>query len=33
MKGARINFLQEVATPLETRNMLAEMVRQASLRA
>jgi putative heme iron utilization protein len=29
LKGARINFLHEVATPLETRKMLVEMVRQA----
>lgn len=29
MKGARINFLQEVATPQETRTQLVEMVRQA----
>ena len=29
IKGARINFLREVATPLETRKMLVEMVRQA----
>jgi hypothetical protein len=29
MKGTRINFPQEVATPLETRAALVEMVRQA----
>ena len=29
MKGARINFLREVATPQETRKALVEMVRQA----
>lgn len=29
MKGARINFRREVATPMETRTMLVEMVRQA----
>jgi putative heme iron utilization protein len=29
MKGARINFLREVATALETRTVLVEMVRQA----
>jgi heme iron utilization protein len=29
MKGARINFLYEVATPKETRTVLVEMVRQA----
>jgi putative heme iron utilization protein len=29
MKGARINFLREVATPQETRKVLVEMVRQA----
>jgi hypothetical protein len=29
MKGARINFPQEVATPNETRTVLVEMVRQA----
>ena len=29
MKGARINFLQEVVTPEETRQVLVEMVRQA----
>ena len=28
MKGARINFLHEVATPQETREVLVEMVRQ-----
>jgi putative heme iron utilization protein len=29
VKGARINFLREVATPQETRAVLVEMVRQA----
>jgi hypothetical protein len=29
MKGARINFLHEVSTPQETRQVLVEMVRQA----
>jgi putative heme iron utilization protein len=29
MRGARINFLHEVATPKETRTVLVEMVRQA----
>lgn len=29
MKGARINFLHEVATPQETRKVLVEMVREA----
>jgi len=29
MKGVRINFLHEVATPKETRTVLVEMVRQA----
>jgi len=29
MKGVRINFLREVATPMETRTVLVEMVRQA----
>ena len=29
MKGARINFPREVATPMETRTVLVEMVRQA----
>lgn len=29
MRGARINFLHEVATPAETRKVLVEMVRQA----
>jgi hypothetical protein len=33
MKGARINFLREVATSHETRNMLVEMVRQSRLEA
>jgi putative heme iron utilization protein len=33
MKGARINFLSEVATADKTRNMLVEMVRQARLEA
>ncbi len=28
MKGARINFPHEVATPQETRKVLVEMVRQ-----
>jgi putative heme iron utilization protein len=28
MKGARINFLREVSTPAETRQVLVEMVRQ-----
>jgi hypothetical protein len=31
MKGARINFLHEVATPEEARKVLVEMVRQARL--
>jgi heme iron utilization protein len=29
MKGARVAFLSEVSTPLETRNVLVEMVQQA----
>ncbi|MGB6676999.1 MAG: hypothetical protein WBE44_09940 [Terriglobales bacterium] len=29
MKGARINFPREVATPKDTRTVLVEMVRQA----
>ena len=29
MKGARINFLREVATPQEAREVLVEMVREA----
>ena len=29
MKGARINFLREVATALEARQVLVEMVQQA----
>jgi len=29
MKGARINFLRDVTTPLETRKVLVEMVRKA----
>jgi len=29
MKGVRINFTHEVATPMETRTVLVEMVRQA----
>jgi len=29
MKGVRINFPREVATPMETRTVLVEMVRQA----
>ena len=33
MKGARINFLSEVATAGKTRDMLVEMVRQARLEA
>jgi hypothetical protein len=28
IKGARINFLREVATPQETRKVLVEMVQQ-----
>jgi heme oxygenase (biliverdin-IX-beta and delta-forming) len=32
VKGARINFLHEVATPQETRTVLVEMVRQARIR-
>lgn len=32
MKGTRINFLNEVATPQETRQVLVEMVRQARTR-
>jgi heme iron utilization protein len=31
MKGARINFLSEVATADKARNMFVEMVRQARL--
>jgi len=30
MKGVRINFPREVATPMETRTVLVEMVRQAT---
>ncbi len=33
MKGARINFLREVAAPQETRAVLVEMVRQAKTTA
>jgi len=33
IKGARVNFLHEVATPQETRTVLVEMVRQAKIRA
>ena len=33
MKGARINFLHEVATPQDTRAVLVEMVRQARARS
>jgi len=29
VKGTRINFLHEVATPQDTRAVLVEMVRQA----
>ena len=29
MKGVRVNFLREVSTPMETRTVLVEMVRQA----
>jgi hypothetical protein len=29
IKGARVNFLREVATALETRKVLVEMVQQA----
>jgi putative heme iron utilization protein len=32
VKGARINFLHEVATPQDTRMVLVEMVRQAKVR-
>jgi hypothetical protein len=32
VKGARINFLREVATPQDTRAVLVEMVRQARAR-
>ncbi len=32
VKGARINFLREVATPQDTRAVLVEMVRQARTR-
>jgi hypothetical protein len=32
VKGARINFLHEVATPQDTRAVLVEMVRQAKTR-
>jgi putative heme iron utilization protein len=32
IKGARINFLHEVATPQDTRAVLVEMVRQAKAR-
>jgi len=32
VKGARINFLREVATPQDTRAVLVEMVRQAKTR-
>ena len=33
VKGARINFLHEVATPQDTRAVLVEMVRQARARS
>jgi hypothetical protein len=33
VKGARINFLHEVATPQDTRAVLVEMVRQARTRS
>jgi putative heme iron utilization protein len=33
VKGARINFLHEVATPQDTRAVLVEMVRQAKVRS
>jgi putative heme iron utilization protein len=33
VKGARINFLREVATPQDTRAVLVEMVRQAKKRS
>jgi hypothetical protein len=33
VKGARINFLHEVATPQDTRSVLVEMVRQARTRS
>jgi putative heme iron utilization protein len=33
VKGARINFLREVATPQDTRAVLVEMVRQAKERS
>ncbi len=33
MKGARVNFLREVATPQDTRAVLVEMVRQAKAKA
>jgi putative heme iron utilization protein len=33
IKGARINFLHELATPQETRTVLVEMVRQAKMRS
>jgi hypothetical protein len=33
VKGARINFLHEVATPQDTRTVLVEMVRQARQKA
>ncbi len=33
VKGARVNFLHEVATPQDTRAVLVEMVRQARTRA
>lgn len=29
VKGVRINFLREVATPMETRTVLVEMIRLA----
>jgi heme iron utilization protein len=32
VKGARVNFLREVATPQDTREVLVEMVRQAKAR-
>jgi putative heme iron utilization protein len=32
VKGARINFLQEVVTPQDARAVLVEMVRQAKAR-
>jgi hypothetical protein len=32
VKGTRINFLREVATPQDTRAVLVEMVREAKAR-